>query len=107
MKFNYKRPRSLGARGCWSATQESLRSTALDNALMHHLRRVVFQFAYVTTVRKFDEVDHILTCWDQQFLELIQNICLPKPLQSAFYLTSIVPWMLGILALWQQLSFWF
>jgi len=32
MKFNYEGPRSFGARGYWSATQESLRSTALSNS---------------------------------------------------------------------------
>src|SRR6218665_1144777 len=35
MIFNYKGPRSLGARGCRSATQESLRSTALHRPSVH------------------------------------------------------------------------
>src|SRR6218665_2694384 len=35
MKFNYQGPRRLGARGCRSATQESLRSTELGHQLIH------------------------------------------------------------------------
>jgi len=34
MKFNYKGPCSLGARGFWSANQESLISTRLHHGLV-------------------------------------------------------------------------
>src|SRR6218665_558046 len=43
MIFNYKGPRSLGARGCRSATQESLRTTVLYDSL-YIVRFSMFEF---------------------------------------------------------------